>query len=351
MPQTPQQWITKTFTPMPNRLRAARRDLLIAAFAAGASWLIAVELLGHQAPVFAAICAIVSLAPGLPNHGRQAVDLIIGMTLGIVVGELVWAINPGGVSGLVLLVELIVAILMAMSIAAALGRSAVLGIQAGVSVTLVLAMGPQSAGLHRLVDGGIGVVVGLLCSQFLLTPDPIRSLNTAMQNFLTQLAAGLDQAADAVEKGDLTNASHAERKVADSWGSLRILLDTLDNARLSARWSVRGRMVANPLLKTIARQNRHAVHLFANALMMTEALSMALRSGQPAPEDLPARIRAAAQHCRTLLQQAGAAGPLPEAPQVTGPWAEADEHLCQMESRLQRLVGLRQAVQRDAAAA
>src|SRR5688572_5905005 len=70
-----------------GRLRAALPDAAAATVAAGLSWLIARALFGHPQPLFAAIAAIVCLAPGLPNHGRQAVGLILGVATGIAVGE------------------------------------------------------------------------------------------------------------------------------------------------------------------------------------------------------------------------------------------------------------------------
>ena len=50
-------------------------------------------------------------------------------------------------------------------------------IQAAVSAVLVLALGPASAGVVRLLDVLAGTAVGLLFSQVLLTPDPVRLLD------------------------------------------------------------------------------------------------------------------------------------------------------------------------------
>lgn len=334
--------------PVPTRLRAARRDICISAIAAALAWLIAARGLGHEAPVFAAICALVSLAPGLPNHGKQAVGLIIGMTIGIVVGEGAYLLNPLVQNEWIWLVQLIIAVIIAMLAAAALGWSPVMAIQAGVSVILVMAVGPQSAGLHRLIDGGIGVLIGLICSQFLLTPDPIRDLRFALQAFLNRLAVGLETSADAAERADIARAAAAERQIAEAWSDLRLLHDSVDKARSQARWSLRGRLMATPLLKIIVRQNRNSVHLFAHVLMLSESLYAALRSGTPAPAALVERIRLCARHCRTILRPQPEADPTRHPvggaarPDIAlpAPWAEVAEQLDQVELRLQQLVGL-----------
>ncbi|HEY7385486.1 MAG TPA: FUSC family protein, partial [Beijerinckiaceae bacterium] len=71
-----------------ERWSAAWRDALASAAAAGLSWGLAHQLLGHPQPVFAAVAAVVCLAPGLPGtRGRQAVNMLLGLVTGIVVGE------------------------------------------------------------------------------------------------------------------------------------------------------------------------------------------------------------------------------------------------------------------------
>ena len=69
------------------RLRTALGDALAATLAAAVAWELAKALFGHPHPVFAAVTALICLAPGLPNHGRQAVGVILGVVTGIVVGE------------------------------------------------------------------------------------------------------------------------------------------------------------------------------------------------------------------------------------------------------------------------
>ena len=63
------------------------RDALASAIAAALAWIIARHFFGHIHPVFAAISAVVCLAPGLPSHGKQAVGLMVGVATGIIVGE------------------------------------------------------------------------------------------------------------------------------------------------------------------------------------------------------------------------------------------------------------------------
>jgi uncharacterized membrane protein YgaE (UPF0421/DUF939 family) len=147
-----------------DRWRASWREVAAATIAAILAWVIARSLLDHPHPVFAAVIAVVSLAPGVASHRRQAWGLVIGVATGIVVGEVVLRIpNP--------VVAMAVGLFVSMMIATALGMGPVVPIQAGVSLLLVLALGMDTAGYVRMIDVVIGAAVGLLCGQLLLKKD------------------------------------------------------------------------------------------------------------------------------------------------------------------------------------
>ena len=63
------------------------------------------------------------------------------------------------------LVRMSIGMFFAILLGAAIGPAPVVPIRAGVSVALVLAMGPESAGGTRLVDVLLGASVGLLFSR------------------------------------------------------------------------------------------------------------------------------------------------------------------------------------------
>ncbi|MBJ2151606.1 FUSC family protein [Paracoccus sp. IB05] len=135
-------------------MMAAGRDAPAAATAGAIAWLLASWLFGHTHPVFAMVTAIVCLAPGLPNHGRQATGIILGVTIGILVGEAALQLPVSGIGGPTMsLLRMIVAILLSMMVGASFGLPAVVPIQAGVSAVLVLAMGADSAGWHARMTG------------------------------------------------------------------------------------------------------------------------------------------------------------------------------------------------------
>jgi uncharacterized membrane protein YgaE (UPF0421/DUF939 family) len=115
-----------------QRWSGAWREALASALAAGLSWFLARQIFGHQQPVFAAISAIICLAPGLASHSKQAVGLLLGVATGIVIGELSLAL-PDGIPVL----KVMLAAFFAMLIAASYGQAIVTPIQSGVSALLV----------------------------------------------------------------------------------------------------------------------------------------------------------------------------------------------------------------------
>ncbi|WP_454622053.1 FUSC family protein [Bradyrhizobium cenepequi] len=308
-----------------SRLTVAWRDAAASAVAAGIAWILAVWMLGHPHPLFAAVSAIVCLSPGLPSHGRQAVGLMLGVATGIVVGELALLLPEGLLvpKGLSLL-RLALATFFSMLVAASFGQPAVVPIQAGVSAVLVLALGPQSAGLTRLEDVAVGVAVGLAFSQVLLTPDPVRQIDAAADDLLLRLAKAFREAADALKAGDFRKAEVALRLFSSAHDSLIALGAGIDAARYAARWSLRGRLAARAVAETAARYDRRAIRLYASSLLFGEALANALRkAASPMPEGLLESVLDAGARCSWLTSAEPAAVPT-SAPSVTEETAAAE---------------------------
>ena len=268
------------------RLAAAWRDAAAAAVAAALAWMLAVELFGHPHPVFAAVSAIVCLAPGLPNHGRQAVGLILGVSTGILVGELALALPD---TYPLLRVSLVA--FFAILVAAGYGLAPVVPIQSGVSAVLVLALGPASAGTVRLLDVIAGTAVGLLFSQVLLTPDPVRLLDKAAADLLGRLRAAFRAAAAALDANDPARSQAAVESFSGAHVSLAALTGAIDTARSAARWSLRRRLAARRVLPDADRYDRRAARLYASALLFGSALAAAMARGTPPPPDLLPRLR------------------------------------------------------------
>ena len=71
-----------------ERLKLAARSIAQVTLAAVIAWLVATEVVGHDQPFFAPVSAIITLGLTLGQRGRRAVEVIVGVTLGIAVGDL-----------------------------------------------------------------------------------------------------------------------------------------------------------------------------------------------------------------------------------------------------------------------
>jgi uncharacterized membrane protein YgaE (UPF0421/DUF939 family) len=121
--------------------------------AAVLAWLISENLLGHSHPMFAAVIAVVCLAPGVPNYRQQAWGLVLGVTTGLAVSEVALLLPYP-------LVRMVFGLFVSMIVASSFGLGPGVPIQAGVSVLLVLTLGPETAGLIRFIDVLVGAAVG-----------------------------------------------------------------------------------------------------------------------------------------------------------------------------------------------
>lgn len=342
-------------TTLPSRARLAMRDAVAAALACSLSWILAQHLWNHPRPAFAVVTAVICLAPGLPSHLKQARNLLVGCTLGIVIGDLVWQLpsqHP--------LLLLSLATFLSILLGAAIGPAPVVPIQAGVSVVLVLVMGPGMAGGARLLDVLVGASVGLLCSQVLFTSDPIKDMGRTASTFLKQLANGLELTLNACEQAQPAAAETAMGQLSLAQESLAALRAAVGQAHSSRRWSLRGRLNADRLAFVARRYDRHAVRLYATCLLLAESLNRGLSHTQaPPPAALLGYCRWLVASCIHLAEQdtvvalkaddplafmpprpseitEGSSGLAPE-------WALARDNARLLENALRALIGSRDA--------
>lgn len=287
-----------------GRWKGGLRASVESAAAAALAWSIAQELLGHRQPVFAAVAAVVCLAPGLPNRAGQAVNMLLGLVTGIAAGEAVLLLVPADWS---VPVEICAGSLVAMLAALSFGALPVIPIQGAVSAILVLTMGPATAGSVRLTDALVGTCVALLFSQALFTPDPVRLVERVTRSMLGKLAPAFRQQAMTAVSGDRDEAAAASETFFSTRNALNELIVALDTAAAISRWSIRGRGRMDEVQRIAQTLKPLAIRLFAFALILTEIEQNRIRCGQRArlgtlrdAEEIADRLDAIATRCSAL---------------------------------------------------
>ncbi|MDQ3889239.1 MAG: FUSC family protein [Actinomycetota bacterium] len=223
--------------------RAVRRaaadawPLLQGTAAGTAAWVIAKYVLDHEQPFFAPIAALIALNTSLGERGLNAVRLLQGVIVGILVGELALGFLGASVGSLAL------AVFVSTSLARALGGPRITLAQAAVSAILIVALADADAGVARLLDALTGAGVALVFSQLLFSPEPVALLRRAEAAALAGMADGLQLAARALAEGDRGLAEQATsdlRELRDRLGELnRLRRATTRVARRSLVWRSR----------------------------------------------------------------------------------------------------------------
>jgi uncharacterized membrane protein YgaE (UPF0421/DUF939 family) len=178
-----------------KRLREVWFNLVQTSVAAGLSWYLAHDLLGHPQPFFAPIAAAVSLSTSNVLRAQRAVQMMVGVTLGIGVGTLVLGLLGGGA------LPIAVAALVALCAAVLIGRGFIghgmmFANQTVVSAILVLALYRGGVGLERIYDALIGGAVAIVFAVLLFPADPLKLLRSGRTGVLGELRDVLSCAAD-----------------------------------------------------------------------------------------------------------------------------------------------------------
>ncbi|HET7568357.1 MAG TPA: FUSC family protein [Gaiellaceae bacterium] len=281
------------------QLRAARRRLdravlgriVQTAVASGGAWELASLIPGHGQPFFAPIAAMIALGGQPGRRGRQALEMIVGVTLGIALGDGILAVAGSGGW------QLVVGVGVAFLVATAAGAQPMIRNQAAASVILVVALHRPGSNLaaQREVDALIGGGLAILLAQFLFPVDPLELVSRAERTLRCELAGALDAVADAIAARDPAAAERALARI-DALDD-RTLADTLVTARHVARNAPRRRSAIRRVETYAAAAHELSVATADARTLATGALRL-LRNGDAAPAAALAAVREVAEAWR-----------------------------------------------------
>jgi uncharacterized membrane protein YgaE (UPF0421/DUF939 family) len=267
-----------------DALREAAWPIAQTAVGAGIAWAIARYVLGHPQPFFAPIAAAISLGASRGRRGRQAVQLMTGVTVGIVVADLVVAVIGTGA----LQISLVVA--LAMLAALLFSRSPLLVNQAGASAILVVALHQPHTGSQRLLDAVTGCAVAILIGVVLFPVDPRRVVADATRRVLEALADGLGRVGSALREPQQVTGGWSLEIARGVHGALAALAQAQQTAAEVARHAPGRRRVRAEVdrLSTQAAQ----LDLLANAeLSLVRRSGHIVATGRPVPDWLGDTLR------------------------------------------------------------
>src|SRR5690349_1929666 len=188
-----------------HRLRPSMRPILQTAIAAVAAYYLADLLLPSNSPTFASIAAVICLGATYGHRPQRALELIGGVLLGIVVGDLLLLMIDTGPLQLGLLV------ILAMSAAVLIRGGELFTNEAAVSAILLVSLAPAGGGFSadRLLEGMVGGAVALVVASLLFPPHPVAHVGSAAQHLVGTLARTLREIAAALAGADPARAEQA----------------------------------------------------------------------------------------------------------------------------------------------
>jgi uncharacterized membrane protein YgaE (UPF0421/DUF939 family) len=300
-----------------RRVRASWLPILQCSMAAGLALWVAGDLVGHTRPFFAPIAAVLSLGMSLNSRLRRTAELVVGVSIGVLVGDLLIAQIGSGLWQLVLVVAL------ALVIAVFTDGGTLFVNQAAVSAVLVTTLLPptETGGIDRCIDALIGGLAGILVAA-VIPAHPVRIVRRVARRVLDDLVTVLTEIATALREGDRESASRALARARDT----QAVIDELRTAVSSAGEVVTVSPMHRPrraMLRRYRTLAERADYAHRNARVLARRAMTAIEDGEPVPPGLPDAITELAASVEALIGELGQDG---DREKARGPILEAVQH-------------------------
>lgn len=206
------------------RVRSGFWPIVQASLAAGAAYLLAQLVLGHDQPFFAAVAAWVCLGFSFERELRRVAEVAVGVAVGVGIGEVIVGLIGTGWW------QLTVVLLISAVLARFIDRGPLLVIQAGVQAIVVVGLPAAVAhegAFGRWTDAAVGGLVALAVT-LLLPSDPLRRLRSLAYEATTELAETLEAIGRGLRQHDMDELGAA---LVRGRASESVLADWQDAAR------------------------------------------------------------------------------------------------------------------------
>lgn len=286
--------------------RGSRRQPLLqvlkSALATSAAWLLAGALIPGPLPVFAAIAALLVVQPSLNQSVSKAIERSVGVVAGVVVASLLAL--AFGQSTWVILVAVAAALVIAWLLKMTSGTSN----QVAISALLVLGLGAATPNyaLDRVIETGIGAVIGFLVNLALVPPVALTPAHDAVERLGGDVAGSLDRLAASLES---TQTSAQLEELMITARLMRPMVTTADAALTAGAESLtlnpRGRRRREELARLEATLLRLSP-IVTQVIGMTRAVYDRYDDGlsaEPAVRAIAEQLRRAAHDVRRIVRR------------------------------------------------
>ncbi|MCX5069579.1 FUSC family protein [Micromonospora lupini] len=277
------------------RLRLYGLLAVQAGIAAAIAWFVTHQFLHNPSPVLAPTTAVGIVAASMGSRLRRTVELLVGVILGLAVGDTLMPFFGIGAwqTGVVVVLAIVLAILFK-------GGGSLLT-QAGGTAVLIATLEPpvRDLSVPRFVDAAVGGLVGLAVGLLLVPIHPQRTLLRLAEPVVGPAAATIHELAAALRSRDLADAERSLRRLRELGPRLAALNDGLSAAQEVGRLApLRWRERDSLAFHTASIQ--HLDRSLHSCRSLSRRLTTALKDEEPIPEEFPAAIDLLASAVLTL---------------------------------------------------
>ncbi|MFE0588506.1 aromatic acid exporter family protein [Micromonospora echinospora] len=269
-----------------------------AGVAAALSWVAARELLGNPDSTFAPAAAVGVIAASLRHRARRTTELVVGVILGIAVGDLlIFGVGTGPWQTAVI-------VFLAITAATLVRGTGALMTQAGGTAVLVATLTPTAPDLElaRTANAVVGGIVGLLVVLLLVPLNPLRTVRRVADPALDAFAREMTASAQALTARDAQAAEEVLERMRAAEGELDRLDEVVDAAVEVVRYSpVRWRN--RRVLAAYQNGAEHMDRAFRNSRSLVRRIGTVLRDGETVPPQLPAAVERFGEAVRLLHRE------------------------------------------------
>ncbi|MGV9667775.1 FUSC family protein [Nocardia niigatensis] len=225
-----------------GRVQSSLLPIVQCAIGAGVAWFIAHNVIGHEHPFFAPMAAMISIGVSFGARLRRSIELIVGVAVGIGIGDLfVSRVGTGGW-------QIMLLVVLAMCTAVFLDGGPVITMQAASSAVLVATLYPPGNGgaALRMIDALVGGLAGIVVVAA-IPLHPVRRAREQAAGILEVMGKALTECADGLLEQDSDKIKRALETARGTQGAIDSLRNTLEGSREIIRisplyWNSRSRL-------------------------------------------------------------------------------------------------------------
>jgi uncharacterized membrane protein YccC len=254
------------------------------AVAASAAYVLAILVLGHERPFFAAMSAIICLGVTLGERARRAVEMVFGVAFGLMVADLLVLLIGTGV------VQIGVVVTLAMAATVFFGGGPLLVNQAAISALLVVVLQPPSEAFDptRFLDALVGGSAALAVN-YLFPINPERLVEGAARPIFDELVRVLEDIAAALRESDPDRAERALVRARRIDDRVKTFYEALAAGYETARLSPTRRRALGHL-ELYSNAGTRMDLAVINTRVLARGAANAVRRGDAVPMRLPEAV-------------------------------------------------------------